>query len=227
MTPPRSDGAWPWRKDPDPAIGSGSFAPPSSGATEALGPGFFRRSAETVARDLLGRLLVSTVGGSTTAGVVVETEAYVGPHDPASHARASVGRTERNASMFGVAGRAYVYLSYGIHWCLNVVTDEPGHPAAVLVRALDPAEGLETMADRRGRDTELTSGPGRLSEALGVTGALDGHVLSRSPLRLRAGWRPGPDRVGVSGRIGIRRAADWPLRFYLRNHPAVSRPPSN
>lgn len=222
MPPTRSGRGWPWRSE----IG-GCIAPSSGGdETEVLGPGFFRRSAETVARDLLGRLLVSTVEGTTTAGVVVETEAYVGPHDPASHARASIGRTERNASMFGAAGRAYVYLSYGIHWCLNVVTDEPGHPAAVLVRALDPTAGLETMAERRGRDAELASGPGRLSEALGITGALDGHDLSRSPLRLTSGWRPGRDRVGVSGRIGIRRAADWPLRFYLRNHPAVSRSPS-
>lgn len=156
----------------------------------------------------------------------METEAYVGPHDPASHAREEIGRTERNASMFGPPGRGYVYRSYGIHWCLNVVTGVEGDPAAVLIRALEPRDGRKAMVERRGRTTDLCSGPGRLTEALGVTGDLDGHRLDRAPLVLGSGPAPQADRIGVSGRIGIRRAVDWPLRYYVRGHPSVSRSPS-
>lgn len=170
-------------------------------------------------------LLVSDLGGARTSGVIVEVEAYVGPEDPASHARASVGRTERNASMFGRPGIAYVYRSYGIHWCMNVVTGEVEDPVAVLVRALDPLDGREVMSRRRGRETDLCSGPGRLTEALGITGSQDGHDLSDDPLFLRPGWSVPETAVGTSGRIGIRRAADWPLRFYVRGHPSVSRAP--
>ena len=211
--------AWPWRS-------SSGEEPNAPDPTEPAPPTFYARGAREVARELLGCRLVSTVDGERVAGVVVETEAYVGPDDPASHARKSVGRTERNASMFGPSGRAYVYRSYGIHWCLNVVTGDVGDPVAVLLRALDPMEGSETMARRRGRETDLCSGPGRLSQALGVTGDLDGHDLSRPPLVLQRGWSVDPARIGVSGRIGIRRAVDWPLRFYLRGHPSVSRSPS-
>ena len=203
--------AWPWRS--------------SYGERDPLDPSFFRRPAETVAPELLGTLLVSDLGGARTSGVIVEVEAYVGPDDPASHARASVGRTDRNASMFGRPGIAYVYRSYGIHWCMNVVTGEVGHPVAVLVRALDPLEGREMMARRRGRETDLCSGPGRLTEALGITRDEDGHDLSREPLFLRSGWPVPEASIGTSGRIGIRKAADWPLRFYLKGHPSVSRSP--
>lgn len=203
--------AWPWRS--------------SYGGRAPLDPSFFRRPAEIVAPELLGTLLVSDLGGARTSGVIVEVEAYVGPDDPASHARASVGRTDRNASMFGRPGIAYVYRSYGIHWCMNVVTGEVGHPVAVLVRALDPLEGREVMSRRRGRETDLCSGPGRLTEALGITGAEDGHDLSEAPLLLRRGWSVPEASIETSGRIGIRRAADWPLRFFLKGHPSVSRPP--
>lgn len=206
--------SWPWRSS------SGEQA-----ARDPLGPSFFRRSAEVVAPELLGRVLVSDLGGARTSGVIVEVEAYVGPDDPASHARASVGRTARNESMFGAPGIAYVYRSYGIHWCMNVVTGEVGHPVAVLLRALDPLDGRDVMEERRGRATDLCSGPGRLTEALGITGDEDGHDLSKAPLRLEAGWSVDEDRIGSSGRIGIREATDWPLRFYLRNQPAVSRRP--
>jgi DNA-3-methyladenine glycosylase len=178
---------------------------------------------EAVARGLLGCLLRSTVQGLTAAGVIVETEAYVGPHDPASHAAAPMGRTSRNASMFGPAGQAYVYRSYGIHWCLNVVTEEVGFPAAVLIRALDPVEGIHHMIRRREGRQPLCSGPGRLCEALGVSGALDGHSLRNAPLTLEEGWWVPEEQVRVSGRVGVRRASDWPLRFFLRGHPEVSR----
>lgn len=159
-------------------------------------------------------------------GRIVEAEAYVGPHDPASHAAERIGRTARNASMFGPPGIAYVYRIYGLHWCLNVVTGPEGYPAAVLIRALEPLAGIETMRRRRRlrRDHELTSGPARLAEALGITGALDGHPLQEPPLVLAAG-EPVPDEaVAVGPRIGVTRAQDWPLRFYVRGNPWVSRP---
>jgi DNA-3-methyladenine glycosylase len=176
-----------------------------------------------VARDLLGCRLRSTVGKVATAGIIVETEAYVGSHDPASHAVATVGRTRRNASMFGPPGRAYVYRSYGIHWCLNVVTEPEGFPAAVLIRGLAPLEGTGEMARRRGgRRHPLCAGPGRLAQALGVTGELDGHPLWKAPLTIGPCEETPDVPVGVSGRIGIRHATDWPLRFFLRGSPGVS-----
>lgn len=154
---------------------------------------------------------------------MVETEAYLGPHDPASHAAERIGRTSRNSSMFGPPGRAYVYRSYGVHWCLNVVTGQEGFPAAVLLRGVDPIVGVEVARRRRGGREPLGAGPGRLCQAMGVTGKEDGHSLSKPPLELLQGWEVDDDQVGVSGRIGIRNAADWPLRFYLRGHPQVSR----
>lgn len=187
---------------------------------------FFDRNAEEVARDLLGAILVSSLGGDgVTAGRIVETEAYPGPHDPASHAAERIGRTARNASMFGAPGTAYVYRIYGLHWCLNVVTGAEGYPAAVLIRALEPLVGIEIMRRRRnGRpDRELASGPGRLTEALAITGAHDRRPLDRPSLLLLPG-RPVDPRDTVAGpRIGVSRAADWPLRFYVRGSEWVSR----
>jgi DNA-3-methyladenine glycosylase len=127
--------------------------------------------------------------------------------------------------MFGPPGRAYVYRSYGLHWCLNAVTGPKGFPAAVLIRALDPILGESVMARRRSGRRPVSSGPGRLTEALAVSGAMDGHSLSSDPLQLLPGWSVSDDRVGVSGRVGVRKAADWPLRFFLRGHSAVSRRP--
>ena len=195
------------------------------GAAEerALDVDLVARDAREVARALLGARLVSTVDGARTVGVIVETEAYLGLDDPASHAATRVGRTERNAAMFGPPGRAYVYRSYGMHWCMNVVTGAENVPQAVLLRALDPLEGEDAMAERRGRVDALASGPGRLCQALGITGALYGHDLRRPPLQLLAGWRVPPGHVGLSGRIGLRAAADWPLRFFVKGNPAVSR----
>lgn len=173
---------------------------------------------------LIGHCLVSTVGGCRTAGRIVETEAYVGPEDPASHAAARIGRTARNEAMFGAPGTAYVYRSYGIHWCLNAVTDDEGFPAAVLIRALEPVDGLETMRARRGtRDRDLARGPGRLTEALGITDDQDGHPLQDPPLTLCEGRSPGPDEIMTGPRVGISRAVDWELRFALKDNPFVSR----
>ncbi len=126
--------------------------------------------------------------------------------------------------MFAAAGTAYVYFTYGMHWCLNVSTGVEGVPSAILIRALDPVEGVETMQERRGGRPEIASGPARLCESLGVEGGIDGHDLFRPPLFLEPGFVVPDERIGVSGRIGIRKAADWPLRFYLRGHPAVARP---
>lgn len=175
-----------------------------------------------VARRLLGSLLVSDIGSRRTSGVIVEAEAYLGGDDPASHA--FNGRTPRNEAMFGPRGTMYVYVSYGIHHCVNVVVGEEGDPGAVLVRALEPVAGLGFMGERRGRPTDLCSGPGRLAQALGITMRLNGHDLSMPPVRLVARPRLAPGEVGVSGRIGVSRAADRPLRFFVRGHPAVKAP---
>ncbi|MBW3552241.1 MAG: DNA-3-methyladenine glycosylase [Gemmatimonadetes bacterium] len=186
---------------------------------------FFARPSREVALDLLGKVVLSSLGGETTAGRIVETEAYIGPDDPASHAAERIGRTTRNATMFGAPGLAYVYLSYGIHWCLNAVTDREGHPGAVLIRALEPLSGLETMRARRGTtDRELGRGPGRLTQALGITGALDGHALQDPPLSFHAAPPLFPEQIEAGPRVGITRAVDWPLRFMVMNSPWVSGP---
>lgn len=176
------------------------------------------------ARNLLGSVLVSTVDGVETSGVVVETEAYLGPHDPASHARAATGRTARNEAMFGDPGTLYVYLSHGLHHCANVVTGKRDDPAAVLLRALEPRSGLERMARRRGRPADLCNGPGRLAQALGIALRHNGHALSEPPVRLTPGRGFARAQIGVSGRVGVSQAADWPLRFFVKGHPAVKAP---
>lgn len=151
----------------------------------------------------------------------METEAYGGPDDPASHAATASGITDRNRAMFGPPGRAYVYRSYGVHWCLNVVTGRDGEGEAVLLRGLLPCHGRAVMLERRGREP-LAAGPGRLTQALGVTDARYGHDLRKRPLLLLPGWSVVDEDVGVSGRIGIKSAADWPHRFYVRGFPGVS-----
>lgn len=188
-----------------------------------LSPTQLQKGGEGAARDLLGCYLVSTIGGEVVGGKIVETEAYLGSRDPASHAAERVGRTERNAPMFGPAGTAYVYFIYGMHWCLNVVIGKEGDPQAVLVRAIEPEFGGEVIRRRRKRDRDLTNGPARLCQALGIDGSLNGHRFGQDPLFLIGGDPTGAKEVGVSGRISVRRADDWPLRFYLRGHPDVSR----
>lgn len=183
---------------------------------------FFARPADRVARELLGALLVSECGGERTAGRVVETEAYTGPDDPACHAAASVGRTQRNDPLYGPPGTAYMHLNYGIHWCMNAVTGEEGYPAGVLIRALEPVGGEETMRRRRGRD-ELTNGPARLTQALGLGPELQRHPLHRPPLLLAEGEAVAESTVVATTRIGISRATERELRFYERDSPWVSR----
>ena len=178
---------------------------------------FFARSVHEVAPQLIGAtLFVDGVGGR-----IVEVEAY-DQEDPASHGFR--GRTARNAAMFGPPGHAYVYRSYGIHWCLNLVCEEEGVASAVLVRALEPSHGLEQMRARRGLGDSrlLCAGPGRLCQALGITREHDGLRLDRSPFGLRVAT----DRVDVTAgkRIGITRAAHLPWRYAMAGSPFVSRP---
>jgi DNA-3-methyladenine glycosylase len=186
---------------------------------------FFDRSADAVARDLLGTVVVSSVGGVRTAGMVVETEAYLGYDDPASHGYLH-RRNERNAAMFGPPGLWYVYLSYGMHWCANLVCQEEGRASAVLLRALAPLGGLEAMRRRRGGvpDRMLCAGPGRLCQALGITRSLDGTPMARSPVLV---VEPGPaaDRPAIvcTPRIGITKAADWPLRYVVADSAYLSK----
>jgi DNA-3-methyladenine glycosylase len=177
---------------------------------------FFARSVHDVAPDLIGvMLLVDGVGGP-----IVEVEAY-DQEDPASHGFR--GQTPRNAVMFGAAGHAYVYRSYGIHWCLNVVCDEPGRADAVLIRALEPTHGLDVMRARRGVSAEraLCSGPGKLCQALGISGDDDGRPLDEPPFELlpRAGTPP----IVNGPRIGLTRAADRSWRYGLEGSPFLSR----
>ena len=166
-----------------------------------------------VAEHLLGWSLISDLGGETTSVSITETEAYAGEADPASHAFR--GRTPRNGSMFGPAGTVYVYRSYGIHWCMNVVVGDIGIPHAVLLRGGEPRLGQEAMVRRRGRERNLADGPGKLCQALGVTGAVDGWDLREGELRLV----PGSGRIGRTvvrtPRIGISKATERPWRFVL------------
>ncbi|MGD8726174.1 MAG: DNA-3-methyladenine glycosylase [Gemmatimonadales bacterium] len=192
-------------------------------AAPVLTEEFFARDTARVARDLLGCLLETTVEGTRTTGRIVEVEAYVGPHDPADHGFRN-RRTKRNAALFGPPGTSYVFRSYGIHWCFNAVTDRDAYPSAVLLRALEPLNGLEVMAARRrlSDPRKLCAGPGCLCQALGITGAHDGLRLDRSPIRIRRPTRLDRSRMHTGPRIGISRAKDWPLRYYLAG-PWVSR----
>jgi DNA-3-methyladenine glycosylase len=184
---------------------------------------FFDRSAEIVARDLLGALVVSQVGGVRTTARIVETEAYLGHRDPASHGYLH-RRNERNAALFGPPGSWYVYLSYGIHWCANLVCEAPGTASAVLLRALEPIEGIETMRARRGGvdERELCSGPGKLCRALGITRELDGIMMPDAGVVVLPPPVSPLFEVVTTPRIGITKAADWPLRFLVEGHPHVS-----
>ena len=178
---------------------------------------FFNRSVHKVAPELIGAtLVIDGVGGT-----IVELEAYHHT-DPAAHSYS--GRTERNAVMFGPAGYVYVYRSYGIHWCLNFVCEEEGSASAVLIRALEPTQGLSVMRRRRGLYDEraLCSGPGKLCEALGVTHKHNGLPLDRAPFELRA--RNGSADLVTGVRIGITKAAEKPWRYGLKGSPFLSKP---
>ena len=186
---------------------------------------FYARDPVLVARAVLGRLLVHGAADGLVAGRIVEAEAYRGADDPASHAFR--GRTSRNAVMFGPAGHTYVYFSYGMHHCLNLVTGSEGRASAVLVRALEPVAGLQLMRARRGvaESARLASGPGNVARALGLTRAHDGLDLVSGPLWLSdLPPRRGGRRVARGPRIGIQAGLDRDWRCFLAGHPCVSAP---
>ena len=189
---------------------------------------FFARDTLAVARELLGQRLVRVLNGKRLAGRVVEVEAYVGEEDQASHA--SCGRTRRNAPMYGPPGHAYVYFIYGMHHCLNVVTGREGYPAAVLIRAMEPLEGIEEMRARRGDrpDVQLTSGPARLCQALEIDRRFDGADLCAldALLFLEKDAAMADDAVAIGPRVGVcgdEVALTVPWRFYVRDSQHVSR----
>lgn len=191
-----------------------------------LGQDFYRRSTLTVARELLGQTLVRVIDSERLSGLIVEVEAYIGEDDAACHA--ACGRTPRNEVMYGPPGHAYVYFIYGMHHCLNVVTEEEGFPAAVLIRALEPLEGLEIMRRHRpGRpDGELTNGPAKLCQALAVERNFNGvDLCTGEALFIEGGRRVAQREIEASPRIGINAdevAMSVPWRFYLRGNDFVS-----
>ncbi len=186
---------------------------------------FFQRDAATVGRELLGTTLVARSGRRELAARIVEVEAYLGATDPASHAF-GYRRHTQNGSLYLRPGTWYVYRSYGMHWCVNLVTGPVGEGAAVLLRAVAPLEGLAEMRRRRGTRTDrlLCAGPGRLCEALGIDRDVDGRYMPRSGLRIRLAAPLDSEAVVATPRIGITRAADWPLRFVERGSPWASGP---
>ena len=180
---------------------------------------FYERPTVEVARDLLGKVLVH----GSVAGIIVETEAYLGGDDLAAHsARGITGRTR---VIFGPPGHAYVYFIYGMYECLNIVAEPAGQPGCVLIRALEPAAGVDLMQSRRPaakRLEDLASGPGKLTLALGITRAHNGADLTRGPLVVRAPAEAHRLEIAVTPRIGIRECADWPLRFLIKGNRFVS-----
>jgi len=189
-----------------------------------LSRGFFERETEIVAREMLGTVLECESEDGLASGIIVETEAYLGEHDLACHAAA--GRTPRTEALYGPPGTSYVYFVYGMYWCFNAVTREEGLPSAVLVRALEPLDGIALMHERRPRirnAVDLTNGPGKLCTALGIDGSLSRKSLQRKPLRIREGEPVPDDKVEVTTRIGITQCADWPLRWLVRGSPYVSK----
>ena len=192
---------------------------------DELGPDFLARPSVQVAPELLGRVLVHDGPAGLVAVRLTEVEAYAGPGDPGSHARN--GRTPRTGVMFGPAGHLYVYFTYGMHWCCNAVCGDEGVGVGVLLRALAPLTGLDAMRVARikaHRDRDLCSGPARLTQAMGITGAHDGIDLVRGPegFRIVDDGTPPPAEAVASGRVGVSHAADQPWRWYVAGDPNVS-----
>ena len=187
---------------------------------------FFLRETVHVARDLLGCLLWRRLGRTLLCARIVECEAYLGANDAASHARRGL-RSQRNESMYLEGGHAYVYFTYGMHYCMNVVTQEAGIAEAVLLRAAEPLRGIESMRNRRpkaNKDSDLMNGPGKLCAAMEIDRRLDGEPLDGDRLFLTERDAPAGE-IAVSARIGVEGAGDaahWPLRFYLRGNRYVS-----
>ena len=185
---------------------------------------FYERETEVVAREMLGCVLECETPQGVASGIIVETEAYLGEHDLACHA--AVGRTPRTEALYGPAGTSYVYFIYGMYWCFNAVTRTEGLPSAVLVRALEPLDGIALMHTRRPRirnAIDLTNGPGKLCTALGIVGSMSGKNLQRRPIVVREGELVADDKVEVTSRIGITKSAAWPLRWVVKGNRYVSR----
>jgi DNA-3-methyladenine glycosylase len=196
---------------------------PARTSRKILPRSFYRRDSRVVAVELLNKIIVGADGRS---GRIVETEAYCGTLDPAAHTFR--GKTRRNATMFGPPGHLYVYFTYGMHWCCNAVCGEEDEGIGVLLRALAPLTGLDAMRAARAkahRDRDLCSGPARLTQALGITGAHDGIdiVTGTGGFRIIDDGTPPPHERVATARVGIRHAADEPWRWYVPGDPNVSR----
>lgn len=184
----------------------------------ALSQVFFQKDAVELAQDLLGCILVHEANEGVTSGTIVETEAY-SQEDAASHSYK--GETERTKAMFGPAGHAYIYFTYGMHYCFNVVSGEVGHGQGVLIRALEPVSGVDLMQRRRGRETDLCNGPAKLVQAMGITKADYGKSLFDSNLYIKP--RQAKPAISQGPRIGITQAVDVPWRFWVTDNPHVSK----
>ena len=207
-----------------PVSHAGVFTPKQLLArTRPLSRSFFQRPTIDVARDLLGKVIVHRADDNILAGMIVETEAYLGEADAAAHA--SRGITKRTAVIFGPPGRAYVYLCYGMYECLNLVAEPDGKAGCVLIRALEPLCGLNEMQRRRVKAARLrdyASGPGKLTLALGITRQRNGADITRGPLAVRAFKEPPGFEIVTSTRIGIHVAVESPFRFYIQGNEHVS-----
>jgi DNA-3-methyladenine glycosylase len=184
---------------------------------------FYNRPTLDVARDLIGKVLVHRRRGVLTSGIIVEVEAYIGESDPACHA--APGPTKRNAPLYGRPGFAYVYFNYGVHWLVNAVTEAEGSPAAVLIRALEPVDGVAAMRRRRARkvpDYELCRGPGNLTKAMGITGAQNREDLCGPNLYIEDRGLPVAHEIAWGPRIGITVGTEREWRAYVRTHPSVT-----
>lgn len=190
---------------------------------------FYERNIFTVAKELLGKILVHETENQVTSGKIVETEAYVGPQDMASHAYKGL-RTKRTEVQYGPKGHAYIYFIYGMYYCLNVTSGEiPGTPEAILIRAVEPIEGIEIMLRNRkltkDKIRNLTSGPAKLCDAMGITTQLNGHDLIKPPLYIKDGGEVSQDRVQEANRIGVDYAGEWkkmPWRYFIEDNDFVS-----
>ena len=200
---------------------------PSLGANISKTPlprAFYERDTVCVARELLGKILVRRLGPTTMAGIIVETEAYRGHDDTASHAYR--GPTTRNIVMFGEPGHAYVYFTYGMHYCLNVTTERTGQPGAVLIRAAQPIRGIERMKKYRRADRviDLANGPAKLTQAFDITAALNGHDLTAGrKLSIAVNNEPQAFEINSTSRTGIVSAKEKMWRFYIKGNPFVSK----
>jgi len=188
-----------------------------------LSKSFYIRGAVTVAKDLIGKVLVHKFDNKILSGIIVETEAYTGKNDPASHS--FIGKTKRNEVMFEEGGKSYVYFTYGNHYCFNVVTGKKDRGNAVLIRAVQPLEGIDIMRKNRGTDDmyNLTSGPGKLAQALGIDKKLYGADLTGDIIYLTESGNAGKIRISRSKRIGISKNTEKLYRFFAKDNPYVSK----